>query len=83
MLSKEISLDFFRICQQVLLHVSQHANTGKVKILISEKAGKIILVIDGVKGDELAASGVISIQERAVSFGGRCIVEENRVLVTT
>lgn len=83
MLSKEVSLDFFRICQQVLLNVGQHSNSGKVKILIREKAGKIALVIDGVNGTELGASGVISIQERAASFGGRCVVEKNSVLVTT
>jgi len=82
-LSKEVRLDFFRICQQVLASVRLHANTEKVKISIEERAGKVALVIEGIEGQEMTATGVISIHERAASFGGKCIVEDNRVLVTT
>jgi PAS domain S-box-containing protein len=83
MLSKEVSLDFFRICQQVLSNVQQHAQSDKVKILIKEKEGKVILTIDGVKEEHMAAGGAISIHERAASFGGKCVVKDNMVLVTT
>jgi signal transduction histidine kinase len=82
-LSKEVRLDFFRICQQVLSNITEQAHADKVKINITQKAGKVVLTIDGVKGDKMAAPGVMSIHERAASFGGKCIVEDNRVLVTT
>jgi signal transduction histidine kinase len=83
MLSKEVSLDFFRICQQVLSNVRNNANADKVKILITQKEGRVVLTIDGIKGEVMAAPGAISIYERAASFGGKCIVKDNRVLVTT
>jgi PAS domain S-box-containing protein len=82
-LSKEVRLDFFRICQQVLSNITEQAHADKVKINITQKAGKVVLTIDGVKSDKIAAPGVMSIHERAASFGGKCIVEDNRVLVTT
>jgi PAS domain S-box-containing protein len=82
-LSKEVRLDFFRICQQVLSNATEHAHADKVTINITQKAGKVVLSIDGVKGGKIAAPGVMSIHERAASFGGKCIVEDNRVLVTT
>lgn len=83
LLSKEISLDFFRICQQVLADVSKHGNAARVKILIKEKAGKVVLTIEGVNGADMGATGVISIHERAASFGGKCVLQQNKVLVTT
>jgi PAS domain S-box-containing protein len=82
MLSKEVRLDFFRICQQVLSGISQHAYTDKIKISITQKSGKVKLTIDGIKGDELTA-GPISIDERASSFGGKCVVKGKRIVVTT
>jgi PAS domain S-box-containing protein len=83
MLSKEVSLDFFRICQQVLSNVRNNGNADKVKILITQKEGRVVLTIDGIKGEVMAAAGAISIYERAASFGGKCVVKDNRVLVTT
>jgi PAS domain S-box-containing protein len=82
-LNKEVRLDFFRICQQVLSNIRRRGQAEKVKILITEKDGKVVLTIDGIDGNEMAAPGVISIHERVSSFGGRCVVEDNRVLVTT
>lgn len=83
MLSKEVSLDFFRICQQVLSNAVQHGHAARVKIVIKEQAGKVVLTIEGVNAADMGASGVISIHERAASFGGRCVVQEDKVLVTT
>jgi PAS domain S-box-containing protein len=82
-LSKEVSLDLFRICQQVLYNVKEHGCSDKLKISIKEKSGKVVLTIEGVKGDVIGATGVMSIHERAASFGGRCVVEGNKVKVTT
>jgi len=80
-LSKEIRLDFFRICQEALANINHHAPATKVKISIKEKSGKIVLTIDGIKTGEIVAPGVISIQERVDSFGGNCVIEGHRILV--
>jgi PAS domain S-box-containing protein len=82
-LSKEVRLDFFRICQQVLSNVREHGCSDRLKISINEKSGKTLLTVEGVKGDEIGASGVMSIHERAASFGGKCVVEGNKLIVTT
>lgn len=82
-LSKEVRLDFFRICQQVMSSVRENGFNDKLKISIKENSGKIVLMIEGVKGDEIGATGVMSIHERAASFGGKCVVEGNKVKVTT
>ena len=80
-LSKEVKLDFFRICQEALANVNQHTQATKVKISITEASGKVVLTIDGIKSEEIVAPGVISIHERVDSFGGKCVIEGNRILV--
>lgn len=80
-ISKEIKLDFFRICQAALAHVKQHPQTSKMKVSLNESIGKVVLSIEGFNTLEMVTPGVISIQERVASFGGQCMVEGNRIIV--
>mgnify|MGYP001081882888 CR=1 FL=1 len=71
-LTREIKLDFFRICQEALSNVMYHAQAGNVKISITEEAGHIRLVIidDGKGFDEHKIKqnpGLIRMRERAAS----------------
>jgi PAS domain S-box-containing protein len=78
-LSKEIRLDFFRICQEALAGIKEP--TTRVKISIRQAEKKVLLCIEGFKADEKIEQGVISIQERVASFDGNCIIEKNKIIV--
>ena len=74
-LTREIQLDFFRVCQESLTNIMYHAQAGKVKITIDDVGDKIGLVImDDGKGFDIdkqnRKSGLISMRERAASING-------------
>lgn len=81
LLSKELRLDFFRICQETLDHVKTLPSNDDIEIRIVEDAEKIILSIDGLNTQALKTNGVMPLHERVESFGGSVHVEENRLCV--
>ena len=83
LLSKEISLDFFRICQEVLSYVQQHGSSKRIKISVTESSGKVKLIIEGINANEMITHGVMSINERVASFGGKYDAGEDKLTVTT
>jgi PAS domain S-box-containing protein len=82
LLNKEISLDFFRICQEVLAYIQQHGSSARIKITVIETSGKVILTIEGINAKEMITHGVISVHERVASFGGKYHVDEHKLSVT-
>ena len=83
LLTKEVSLDFFRICQEVLSYVQLHGSSTRIKISVTESSGKVKLSIEGINANEMITHGVMSINERVASFGGKCDAAENELTVTT
>lgn len=79
-LTHEIKIDFFRICQEALTNVINHAQAGKVKIRIEDVADKIVLtIIDDGKGfnvdQQKQTPGLVSMRERAASINGQLTVQ--------
>jgi PAS domain S-box-containing protein len=79
-LSREICVDFFRICQASLANVADHAQASSVKISIDEIGDKIMLsIIDNGKGFETGkqepVSGLITMRERATSINGQFTID--------
>jgi len=78
-LTREIQLDFFRICQEALSNVMYHAQANNVKVSIEDSGEAIVLTItDDGKGFDNKKnrenSGLISIRERAASINGRLMI---------
>jgi PAS domain S-box-containing protein len=74
-LTKEMKIDFFRICQESLSNVMDHAGATSVQIIIENKEENITLsIIDNGKGFDTAQqqslSGLTAIRERALSIDG-------------
>lgn len=72
LLSKELQIDFFRICQEAMNNIMLYAEASSVLVRIEEKQADIELLIadDGTGFDfseELASSGITRMKERAVS----------------
>lgn len=77
-LEPERSTAVFRILQEALTNVARHANASKVVVDLRSEAGSLILEVrDNGKGiDENAiyahnSMGMLSMRERALSFGGK------------
>ncbi|MEO6684254.1 MAG: PAS domain S-box protein [Ginsengibacter sp.] len=75
-LTKEIKLDFFRICQEALKNVINHAQAKNVVISIKEKQDKITLTIfDDGKGidisEKMYKSGLSVIRDRVMTINGK------------
>jgi PAS domain S-box-containing protein len=78
-LSREVKLDFFRICQESLTNIMYHAQATNVKIRIEDMGDKIHLaIIDDGKGFEIEqqkqTSGLTSIRERVASINGQLTI---------
>lgn len=74
-LSKEVKIDFFRICQEALKNVINHAQAKSVNINIRENNRKVVLTIfDNGKGfdqkKERQKSGLSIIRDRVASING-------------
>ncbi len=80
LLSREIKLDFFRVCQEALSNIMYHAAATNVVISIKEANGKLCLTItDDGKGfypdQHKQSSGLTRIRERAASINGELTIE--------
>jgi len=81
-LNEEIKTDFFRICQEALTNVIEHAQAAKVKIRIEEDDNDIRLsIIDDGKGFDINPKnknpGLVSMRQRAESINGRLIIQSD------
>lgn len=79
-LTHEIKLDFFRICQESLSNVMNHASARSVKISIKDEQNILRLTItDDGRGFEaekqLQTSGLTNIRERAESINGKLTIQ--------
>jgi PAS domain S-box-containing protein len=79
-LSREIKLDFFRICQEALSNIMYHAQANNASIRIKDIGDEIRLTItDDGKGfdtfNKKHASGLISMRKRAVSINGQLKIQ--------
>lgn len=78
--SKEVKIDFFRICQESLSNILYHAEAKKAEVRLFEKNRKLILQIkdDGIgfEEEQLAVqSGLKSMRERANSINGELTID--------
>ncbi len=79
-LSKEMKIDFFRIIQEALSNVMNHADAGSVNIRIDNMADKIYLsIVDDGKGfdvnREMKPAGLLKMKQRSVSINGRLTIK--------
>ncbi len=79
-LTTEIRIDLFRICQEALMNILNHAQAGEVKIRIEVAEEKIQLTIfDDGQGfaveNQMRRAGLIRMRERAASFNGQLSIE--------
>lgn len=84
-LENNLSVNIFRIIQESLTNISRHANASLVNI--SLKVNKSILELKikdngiGIREDKiknLKSFGIMGIQERVISFGGKLIIRGNK-----
>lgn len=78
-LSKEIKMDFFRICQIALKNVWNHSRATKVTIRIAESEEKAMLsIIDNGVGFDVkkmkSGSGISLIEDRVSSIDGKLLI---------
>lgn len=89
-LSVEVSTAVFRICQEALLNVTQHASATaiQVKVQIQEKTLSLSIRDNGIGFDVVNQKGVlglVSMRERALSVNGQLQIESvigNGTIVT-
>ncbi len=75
-LSHEVQLDFFRICQEALNNIAQHAEAKNVNVRMKEVDGSICLfIIDDGKGFSVKCvdqkTGITNMMKRAASVNGQ------------
>lgn len=80
LLSSEIQLDFFRICQESLKNILEHANASNASITLHERGNEVCLSIaDNGKGFDIKSfdlmPGLTAIRERALSINGSVTFE--------
>lgn len=83
-LTHEVQLDFFRICQEALNNVKNHAEAKSVKIIIEDMGDNVCLsIVDDGKGflveQKMKKSGLINMQERAASINAELIIQSEIV----
>ncbi len=80
-LADELQILVFRICQEALTNVVKYAKASQVQIAIKQdRDGLTLTIMDNGIGFELdertqTGVGLCSMQDRAASFGGRCLIE--------
>jgi signal transduction histidine kinase len=71
----------YRIVQEALANVVRHARAShcSVRIRLDEEAGALIVEVEddgrGIREDDRAGVGIISMRERTEELGGRCVVK--------
>jgi signal transduction histidine kinase len=84
----EIRTTLFRICQELLRNVSQHANATEVKIIANVSDNKISLIVqDNGRGFDKAKHknglGLIGMRERALAVKGQLHIDSHAGKGTT
>lgn len=79
-LTKEIQLDFFRICQEALANIMHHAQASEVRVGIRDIDDKILLSVtdDGQGFDteqQEQTPGIMGMRERANSINGQLTIQ--------
>lgn len=87
-LTYEMQMDFFRICQETLADILDHSSAGKIKVSIKDARNGIELMIhdngNGFATDVAKQSaGLISIRERARSINGIITLRDNHIQGTS
>jgi signal transduction histidine kinase len=88
LLTYEMKMDFFRICQETLADILDHASAGKIKVSIKDTGNGIELMIhdngNGFATDiSKQSNGLISIRERAKSINGIITLRNNHIQGTS
>jgi signal transduction histidine kinase len=88
MLTNEVKLDFFRVCQESLSNIMYHAAATNVVISIKDVSGKLCLSIkDDGKGfnpdEHKYTSGLTRVRERAISINGELTIQSEPAKGTT
>jgi two-component system, NarL family, sensor histidine kinase UhpB len=80
-IDRERATALFRILQEALTNVAQHANATQVSVRLAEEAGILTLEIhdngQGITAEQLSASdslGILGMRERCLLLGGELIV---------
>jgi PAS domain S-box-containing protein len=80
-IDRERATAIFRILQEALTNVAQHANATQVSVRLAEEAGMLTLEIQdngrGITAEELSASdslGILGMRERSLLLGGELVV---------
>jgi PAS domain S-box-containing protein len=83
-LTREKATAVFRIFQEALTNTARHSNASKVKIILEEYKGNLILkVIDNGKGitqsqiENPKSLGILGMKERAIVFGGNVLIKSS------
>lgn len=86
---KDLSIVFFRVCQEALTNISKHAEAESVKIQIEQKRNKLTLKISdngkGIKNDKLEdpfSMGLIGMRERARLIGAQLKINSSKTGTT-
>lgn len=87
-LSAEIRTAIFRICQESLQNISQHANATEVKITAEVNEKEVILSIqDNGKGFDIDSQknslGLVGMRERALAVNGQLHIDSRKNHGTT
>ncbi len=76
-LSPEQATAIFRICQELLTNVWQHAEAGETQVTLEARDGGLLLEVSdngkGISQDEISAPaslGILGVRERALLLGG-------------
>ena len=83
---KNISINFFRICQEALTNISKYAEASNVKVSLLQSREKLSLTImDNGKGIQLEkledpfSMGLIGMKERANLIGGKLEINKRKI----
>lgn len=80
-LAEELQVMVFRVCQEALTNIVKYAKATSASIELRMQQDNLTLtIVDNGIGFELNAQsqqgvGLCSMQDRAYSFGGRCLIE--------
>lgn len=82
-LSEEAALGLYRVAQEALTNAAKHARASRVDVKLSQKKSWVVLSVqdNGIKftrgqaGDGL---GLLGMEERLTSLGGRLMIQSNK-----
>jgi two-component system sensor histidine kinase UhpB len=72
----------FRIFQESLTNIARHAGATEVLVKLTVDAGRLVLLIEdngrGIPPGKLGSLGLLGMQERAGSLGGRLTIADRK-----